>query len=66
MKFIGKFMSPSRKEAAQMNKTKRGALARLLNYIVDRHRWGFIFVVVCVLVNVICGMIGSLFVKILI
>lgn len=49
-----------------MNKTKRGALARLLNYIVDRHRWGFIFVVVCVLVNVICGMIGSLFVQIII
>lgn len=49
-----------------MNKSRRGALARLLDYIVKRHRGEFIFVVVCVLVNVVCGMIGSLFVQVII
>ena len=49
-----------------MQKNKQGTLTRLLSYIVKRHRGAFTFVVVCVLINVLCSMIGSLFVQVII
>lgn len=31
-------MTPSRKEAARMNKSRKGTMARLMEYITARHK----------------------------
>lgn len=59
-------MSPSRKEAARMNKSGKGTMARLMEYITARHKKEFTLVVVCILISVIAAMLGNSFMQIII
>lgn len=49
-----------------MNKSGKGTMARLMEYITARHKKEFIVVVVCILVSVIAAMIGNSFMQIII
>lgn len=47
-------------------KSKKGTFGRLLEYITKRHKREFSVVVVCILISVIAGMVGSLFIQVII
>lgn len=49
-----------------MNKSGKGTMARLMEYITSRHKKEFAFVVVCILVSVIAAMLGNSFMQIII
>ena len=49
-----------------MNKSRKGTMARLMEYITARHKREFVFVVVCILVSVIAAMIGNAFMQVII
>ena len=49
-----------------MNKSGKGTMARLMEYITARHKKEFVFVVVCILLSVIAAMIGNSFMQIII
>ena len=49
-----------------MNKSGKGTMARLMEYITSRHKKEFAFVVVCIPVSVIAAMLGNSFMQIII
>lgn len=49
-----------------MNKSGKGTMARLMEYITARHKKEFTLVVVCILISVIAAMLGNSFMQIII
>ena len=49
-----------------MNKSKKGTMARLMEYITARHKKEFAFVVICILISVIAAMLGNSIMQIII
>lgn len=49
-----------------MNKSRKGTVARLMEYIVGRHKKEFTLVVISILASVICAMLGNSFLQIII
>ena len=49
-----------------MNKSRKGTMARLMDYITARYQKEFVFVVVCILVSVIAAMVGNSFMQVII
>ena len=49
-----------------MNKSHKGTMARLMEYITARHKREFGFVVLCILVSVIAAMLGNSFMQVII
>lgn len=49
-----------------MNRREKGTMPRLMSYITGRHKKEFGFVVVCIFASVIAGMIGNLFIQVII
>lgn len=49
-----------------MNKSGKGTMARLMEYITARHKKEFVLVVVCILISVIAAMLGNSFMQIII
>ena len=49
-----------------MNKSGKGTIARLMEYITARHKKEFVLVVICILISVIAAMLGNSFMQIII
>ena len=49
-----------------MNKSGKGTMARLMEYITARHKKEFVFVVCCILISVIAAMVGNSFMQVII
>lgn len=49
-----------------MNNTGKGPLARLMEYIIKRHKTAFAFVITCIIISVVAAMCGSLLLQIVI
>lgn len=49
-----------------MNKSGKGTMARLMEYITARYKKEFALVVVCILISVIAAMLGNFFMQIII
>ena len=49
-----------------MNKTEKGTLARLMEYITARHKREFGLVVACILISVIAAMLGNSLMQVII
>ena len=59
-------MTPSRKEAARMNKSRKGTMARLMEYITARHKREFALVIICILISVVAAMVGNSLMQVII
>ena len=49
-----------------MNKSGKGTMARLMEYITARHKKEFFLVVACILISVIAAMVGNSFMQVII
>lgn len=59
-------MTPSRKEAARMSKSRKGTMARLMEYITARHKREFALVIICILISVVAAMVGNSLMQVII
>lgn len=61
-------MNPSRREGLQMkqNNHSKSNLTRLLQYIAVKHKTELIVVAICILLSVAAGLVGNMFVQVII